>query len=153
MADAPKHTNEELRKIAKDFLNGHPKGIFGVLDEKGLPTTSLMLYVIDDDLNVYFGTKTSFSKYTHIINNPVVALTVVEGTDDPLKVVDMRGDVTEVPMEDLPEIFTLFKEKNPAQYFVEGADDFTMFKLTPHFMRWLDGSSGALERADIDLKG
>ena len=52
-----------LKETVKDFLNAHRKAIFAIIDKKGLPTTSLMLYAIDDDLNVYFGTCRSFGKY------------------------------------------------------------------------------------------
>jgi len=151
MSDTPTHTQEELRQIIKDFLEGHCKGVFGILDEKGLPTTSLMLYAVDDSLNVYFGTRKAFSKYAHIIANPVVALSVIEEKLDPLRVIDMRGDITEVPADELEKTHAFFKSKNLSKYYVEGAEDFTMFKMVPHFMRWLDAGSGELQRVDLDV--
>lgn len=141
----------ELRSTVIDFLDGHRKAVFGILDEKGLPTTSLMLYAIDDDMNVFFGTRKAFSKYEHIIQNPVVSLSVIEEVLDPLKVVDMRGDVVELSAEETEKIHTFFKTKNPAKYYVEGAEDFVMFKLTPHFVRWLDAESGELEIMDLGI--
>lgn len=140
----------KLRETIISFLNNHRKAVFSILDEKGLPTTSLMLYVIDDEMNVYFGTRKCFSKYEHICAHPVVSLSVIEEVLDPLKVVDMRGDVTEVPEEELEKIHTFFKSKNPSKYYVEGADDFVMFKLTPHFVRWLDAASGDLSIVDLE---
>ena len=108
-----------------------------------------MLYVIDDELNVFFGTRKAFSKYQHIIDNPVVSLSVIEEVLDPLKVVDIRGDVEELSPEDKENVHAFFKTKNPSKYYVEGAEDFTMFKLKPHFMRWLDASSGQLSIIDL----
>ena len=108
-----------------------------------------MLYVIDDELNVFFGTRKAFSKYQHIIDNPVVSLSVIEEVVDPLKVVDIRGDVTQLSPEDQEKVHSFFKEKNPAKYYVEGAEDFVMFKLTPHFVRWLDAASGELSIVDL----
>lgn len=142
---------ENLKATIKDFLNAHRKGVFAILDEKGLPTTSLMLYVIDDGLNVYFGTRKSFTKYKHVIAKPVVSLSVIEESVDPLKVVDIRGDVKEIPAEKLTETLTFFKSKNDSKFYVEGFDDFVMFKLVPHFMRWLDAESGELSIIDLDL--
>ncbi|MCA9354836.1 MAG: pyridoxamine 5'-phosphate oxidase family protein [Candidatus Kaiserbacteria bacterium] len=139
----------QLRQTIIDFLNQHRKAVFSILDEKGLPTTSLMLYVIDDELNVFFGTRKAFSKYQHIIDNPVVSLSVIEEVVDPLKVVDIRGDVTQLSPEDQEKVHSFFKEKNPAKYYVEGAEDFVMFKLTPHFVRWLDAASGELSIVDL----
>lgn len=142
----------ELRNTIISFLNGHRKAVFSILDEEGLPTTSLMLYVVDDDLNVFFGTRKAFSKYAHLMEHPVVSLSVIEEVIDPLKVVDMRGCVEELCDEDCEKVHAWFKEKNPAKYYVEGAEDFTMFKLTPHFVRWLDAESGNLEIVDLHVK-
>lgn len=139
----------DLRHIIIDFLNNHRKAVFSILDEHGLPTTSLMLYVVDDELNVFFGTRRMFSKYQHIKDHPVVSLSVIEEKIDPLKVVDMRGDVTELSPEDQEKVHAWFKTKNPAKYYVEGAEDFVMFKLVPHFVRWLDAESGSLEIVDL----
>ncbi len=139
----------ELRQTVIDFLNNHRKAVFSILDADGLPTTSLMLYVIDDEMNVYFGTRKAFSKYEHVRNHPIVSLSVIEEVLDPLKVVDLRGTVTEVPAEETESIHAFFKSKNPAKYYVEGAEDFVMFKLKPDFVRWLDASSGELSIIDL----
>ncbi len=140
----------QLRQTIINFLNNHRKAVFSILDEHGLPTTSLMLYVIDDEMNVFFGTRRSFAKYQHIINHPIVSLSVIEEVLDPLKVVDIRGDVEELTTEDQANVHAFFKEKNPAKYYVEGAEDFVMFKLTPHFVRWLNAASGDLSIVDLN---
>lgn len=141
----------ELRQTVMDFLNSHRKAVFGILDDNGLPTTSLMLYVVDDEMNIFFGTRKAFSKYPHLKENPVVSLSVIEEVLDPLKVVDMRGEVYELSPEDTENVHTWFKTKNPSKYYVEGAEDFTMFKLVPHFVRWLDAESGNLEIIDLGV--
>jgi general stress protein 26 len=142
-------TKAELRQTVINFLNNHRKAVFAILDNEGMPTTSLMLYVIDDEMNVYFGTRKVFSKYATLQNNPTVALSVIEEALDPLKVVDLRGTVTEIPPEQTAEIHTFFKSKNQSKYYVEGADDFVMFKMAPEFVRWLDASSGELSIIDV----
>jgi general stress protein 26 len=139
----------QLRQTIIDFLNNHRKAVFSILDDEGLPTTSLMLYVIDDELNVFFGTRMAFTKYRHILEHPVVSLSVIEEAVDPLKVVDIRGEVTQLSASDQENVHTWFKTKNPAKYYVEGAEDFVMFKLTPHFVRWLDAESGELSIVDL----
>lgn len=140
---------KNLRETVINFLNNHRKAVFAIIDEKGLPTTSLMLYAIDDELNVYFGTRKSFSKYAHIIAQPIISLSVIEEVLDPLKVVDLRGEAKEIPEDKLDEIHTFFKSKNTAKYYVEGAEDFVMFKMQPSFIRWLDAASGELQIIDL----
>ncbi len=149
----PQSNAPELREKIKNFLNNHRKAVFSILDSKGLPTTSLMLYVIDDELNVYFGTRKAFSKYSELLQNPVVSLSVIEEVIDPLKVTDIRGTVTEIPAEELEQTHEFFKSKNSAKYYVEGAEDFVMFKLKPDFMRWLDAETGELTITDFQING
>ncbi len=141
--------NQELAHIVREFLNNHRKAIFAINDDNGLPTTSLLLYIIDDELSVFFGTRRAFGKYGHILKNPTVSLSVVEEALDPLKVVDIRGDVTELSKEDGERVHAFFKSKNQSKYYVEGADDFVMFKLVPKFIRWADASSGELKIVNL----
>jgi general stress protein 26 len=138
-----------LRSLVVSFLNAHRKAVFAVLDKNGLPTTSLMLYAIDDDLNVYFGTRRSFGKYADVKAQPVISLSVIEESLDPLRVVDIRGTAFEVPDEECGKTCAFFKTKNPAKYYVEGAPDFVMFKLVPSFVRYLDATSGELTMEDL----
>lgn len=139
----------ELKTTIINFLDNHRKAVFAILDQNGLPTTSLMLYVVDEHLNVFFGTRKSFSKYQHILEHPIVSLSVIEEKVDPLKVVDIRGKVEELSPEDMHNVHTWFKTKNDSKYYVEGAEDFVMFKLTPQFVRWLDAASGELSIVDL----
>ncbi len=140
-----------VRRNVITFLDKHHKAIFAILDKNGLPTTSLMLYAIDDDINVYFGTRRSFGKYADIKQQPIVSLSVIEEGLDPLKVVDVRGTAFEVPDEECGKTCAFFKTKNPLKYYVEGAPDFVMFKLVPNFVRLADATSGELTITDLIL--
>jgi general stress protein 26 len=142
---------EHLRETIATFLNAHRKAVFAILDKNGLPTTSLMLYAIDDELNVYFGTRRSFGKYADIKQQPIISLSVIEEAVDPLKVVDIRGTAFEVPDEECGTTCSFFKTKNPAKYYIEDSPDFVMFKLVPTFVRYLDATSGELTFKDLDL--
>lgn len=135
---------DALKDVVRDFLNKHRKAVFATVDDAGMPHTSLMLYAIDDELNVYFGTRKSYKKYAQLLAHPYLALSVIEEQLDPLRVVDIRGMATVVPEEETASRLAFFKEKNPSKYYVEGAEDFVMFKVTPSFIRWLDAESGEL---------
>jgi uncharacterized pyridoxamine 5'-phosphate oxidase family protein len=139
-----------LRQTVIDFLNQHRKAVFAILDDDGLPTTSLMLYVIDDEMNVFFGTRKAFRKYKHLHQHPIVSLSVIQEVLDPLRVVDLRGEARELSQDDARNVYEFFKSKNPSKYYVEEAEDFTMFKLIPHFVRWLDAESGELSIVDLE---
>ncbi|MEK7152302.1 MAG: pyridoxamine 5'-phosphate oxidase family protein [Patescibacteria group bacterium] len=137
-------SEKELSGIIKDFLNGHRKAVLSTVGDDEHPTTSLMLYAIDDDLNVYFGTRKTFGKYSVIKRHPYVSLTVVEEKLDPLKAIEIRGKVEFIPEDKTAEMLGFFESKNPSKYYVKGAPDFVMFKVTPSFVRFLDASSGEL---------
>ena len=142
---------ENLKETIKGFLNTHRKAVFAILDKQGFPTTSLMLYAIDDELNVYFGTRRSFGKYADIRKQPVVSLSVVEEVLDPRAVVDMRGIAIEVPDEECGTTCSFFKTKNPSKYYIDEAEDFVMFKIVPNFIRFADSRSGELKIADLPI--
>ncbi len=144
-------THAELRATVRQFLNQHRKAIFAINDVHGFPTTSLMLYAIDDDLAVYFGTRRAFGKYADLQNNPMVSLSVVEEALDPLKVVDIRGKAIQIADEECEKVHAFFKSKNPSKYYVEDAEDFVMFKITPSFIRWADATSGSLTLTDLPV--
>lgn len=141
--------DQNLAQEVREFLNNHRKAIFAINDDSGLPTTSLMLYAVDDEFNVYFGTRRGFGKYQHILKNPVISLSVMEEKIDPLKVADIRGSARELSQEEGEVAHSFFKTKNQSKYYVEGADDFVMFKIVPNFIRWADASSGELKIVNL----
>lgn len=142
---------ETLREVVRDFLNDHRKAVFATVDSEKVPHTSLMLYVIDDELNVYFGTRKAFKKYEQLLEHPEIALSIIEEKLDPLKVVDIRGQAVPISEAETKEALAFFKSKNPSKYYVEGADDFVMFKITPTFIRWLDAETGELTMTCADV--
>jgi uncharacterized pyridoxamine 5'-phosphate oxidase family protein len=140
-----------LRTVVRQFLDEHRKAVFATIDDKGEPRTSLMLYAIDDDLSVYFGTRRSFKKYPELLAHPKVSLSVIEEKLDPLRVVDIQGTAAEVPVAETEKTLHFFKGKNMSRYYVESADDFVMFKITPTVVRWLDATSGELSIQYLDI--
>lgn len=140
-----------LRKTVYEFLDTHKKAVFATVDDDKQPHTSLMLYAVDTDLSVYFGTRKSFKKYGQLKKHPIVALSVIEEKIDPLRVVDIHGKAVEVPAEETKETLIYFKGKNMSKYYVEDADDFAMFKIVPTSVRYLDATTGELTTQYVDV--
>ena len=151
MSIAQKTNDLALREQAKVFLNAHRKMILTVLDQNGHPNSSLMLYVIDDDFNFYFGTCKCFGKYSALQKDARVSVAVVEEKLDPLLVVDVQGIAEEIPEEKTKETLGWFVSKNPAEYYVKDAEDFVMFRIKPQGVRWLDATSGELKVYDLSM--
>lgn len=135
--------------IARQFLNDHHKGIFTVLDKEGAPSSSLLHYAIDDELNFYIGTKKAFGKYEAMKKDSRVAMAVVEESADPLRVADMQGQAEEVPPEETAKLHEWFESKNTQKHYVKDADDFVMFRIKPTSLRFMDASGGELKITDL----
>ncbi len=141
----------DVRRAVAAFLAAHRKAVLATVGDDEHPTTSLMLYAADDNLDVYFGTRKSFAKYKVFQRHPYASLSVVEETLDPLRTVEIRGKIVFVPEGETAERLRWFTSKNPSEYYVKGAPDFVMFKVVPSFVRWLDASSGELKIEQVEL--
>lgn len=140
--------DKHLKEDVLNFLNAHRKAVFAITSE-GRPSASLMLYVIDDDLNFYLGTRKGFIKYDRLKENPNVAIAVVEEGMDPLRVVQVQGSVEFIPEEETEKTLKFFESKNSSKYYVKDAPDFIMFKVIPSRIRWVDATSGDLATHNI----
>lgn len=104
-----------------------------------------MLYVVEDvEPVLYWGTKKSFRKYTNLLANPHVAITIMQSSQDPLVTLQIEGVAEFIKPEQEEYVYSLFDHKNPSKFFVRGAADFVLFKVVPTWMRYLDGTSGQL---------
>ena len=140
---------EKAHDIVIKFLDKHRKAVLATVGEDEHPTTSLMLYAADANLNVFFGTRKSFGKWKIFKHHPFASLTVVEEKQDPLKAVEIRGKIEFVPEEETSETLRWFEAKNPSEYYIKDAEDFVMFKVVHTLVRWLDASSGKIVMEEI----
>lgn len=141
--------DSEFKATVLSFLNRHHKMVLASIEADGSPNTSLLLFAVDDDLNVYFGTRKAFGKYAALKKEGRVALSVIQEDVDPLKSVDMDGVAEEIGEGNLKATLEWFTQKNTSKYYVKDAPDFTMFKITPSSIRWLDATSGELQMHDL----
>jgi general stress protein 26 len=144
-----KEVTPEIRDEALAFLNQHKKMVLSILDIEKHPNSSLLLYAVDDEFKMYFGTCKHFGKYAALSADPHVSLAVVEEKIDPLKVIDMQGRVEEISSQKTSETLKFFESKNSSKFYVKGEKDFVMFKVIPTHVRWLDASDGKLQMYDI----
>jgi len=144
-----KKTAAQLNETILHFLNNHRKMVLSLTDKNGRPTSSLLLYTIDDDLNFYFGTLKSFGKYEILLNNPNVAIIVVEETLDPMQVIDVIGTVKQVPEHKIAYLKKEFSIKNQSKSYIKDKEDFVMFKVKPTNIRFLNAAFGSLYRYDM----
>ncbi len=144
-------SQSDLKKVVFDFLDSHKKAVFASVDADGQPHTNLMLYAIDDNLNLYFGTRRSYGKYSRILQNPSLSITIAEEKLDPLRTVDIHGKAEEVPETDTLATLAYLKGKNLSKYYVQGEPDFVMFKVVPTMIRYQDATLGELTIQHLEV--
>ena len=141
---------KDLKSRIWYFLNNQDKMVLAYTNEAGEPVQSYMLYVIDDDFNIYFGTLKRFAKYEALVNNPPLSIFVAEEKEKPLIATTLKATIIK-EYQDREEIDTLLKDfarKNSCKYFIKDQDDFVIFKAKILSARMVDGSQGKLIRYD-----
>ncbi len=134
------------------FLNKANKMILGYTNSLGEPVQSVMLYVVDDDMNIYFGTLIRFPKYELLVQNPPLSIVVQDENGEDRAASLKAAIVQEISEPDeIRKIMTVFKEKNTCKYYLRDQDDFVIFKAKILSARLIDGSSGTLRRYDLNL--
>jgi general stress protein 26 len=146
-------SEEEIRAMIWYFLDTNNKMALSFIDEVGEPKISFMLYAIDDDLNLYFGTLKSFIKYKSLNKKPILAAMIQEEKREPVKVVNLRMQIEEEidDKERLKKLLKWFATKNACKYYIKDREDFVMFKAKTLSARLTDGSFGRLIRYDLNL--
>ncbi len=144
---------ETLHKMIYTYLDKYNKMILAYNNEAGEPVQSLMLYAIDEDFNIHFGTLKRFPKYEALVQNPPLSITVQEEKENGYKVATIKAVITEElsEKEKLQERLNWFRTKNSCEYYLENEEDFVMFKAQILSARLLDGSDGSLVRFDLTL--
>ena len=145
---------EDIRKLRADaleFLETHRKMSLATLDKEGHPSVSMVLYAVDEQFNIFFGTRKVFGKYHALIADAHTSLTIVEGKVDPLKVVEIHGMAEAIPSERMSELLAWFTKKNPSPFYIKDEEDLVMFKIVPSNIKWIDASSGVLMPHDITV--
>ena len=96
------HMNTSTRTKAKDFLNTHHLGVLSTVSDSNEPWGSAIYFALDDDLNCYFVTREDTRKFHNIDEQPLVAMTVVDETEQ--TTVQLQGKISKVPAADIMEV-------------------------------------------------
>lgn len=126
------------------FLHSKSIAVVSTLSPAGLPTSATVYFVVDDDFNFYFITKTFSRKFKNLSTNPNASMVV--GTDNEPATAQIEGKVERVVdhaifMEKFRQFEEIFSHNSyVAPIFQMAPDDnnLVMFKLVPNWLRWLD---------------
>lgn len=139
----PEETHNKHKKV-HDFLHHHPVGVLSTVSPDGTPWGAAVYYIVDEDFNFFFVTRTKTIKYQNLDKNPFAAFTIADGPTQ--TTVQVSGKISKVPIQDYVDIyFDKFAKIRP-----EGNPDWTPplsrlhmgnympFRLTPTRLHYAD---------------
>lgn len=85
-----------------EFMQAAHLGVLSTVDQHGKPWGSAIYFVVDEDLNCYFVTRTGTSKYKNLKGQPHVALTVVDA--EAQTTVQLAGKVSKLHADQYHDI-------------------------------------------------
>lgn len=143
---------EHPKKLALEFLNDQFIAEIATATNDGKPSASVILFVVDDDLNLYFATHRDSFKAKNLLDNARVSYAVWEhgtylvqadGEAIPLTETDKHTHI----LDQLADAATKDKDFWPPIFRISG-DDYIIFKVRPTWMRMLDLSRSSVRQED-----
>jgi uncharacterized protein YhbP (UPF0306 family) len=148
-----KSDSPEYKKVY-DFLRQHPMGILSTAAGPESVWGAAIYYLADEDLNIYFVTRTGTQKYKNLESHPFVALTVADAEQQ--ITVQLSGKVDRMPINKYMNVFFDkfaamrpdgdYQWAPPIDKVHEG--NYMPLQLTPSFLQYAD-----FGRRRIEVKG
>jgi len=148
--------NVPTRKDVFNFLTKHSVAVLATVSEKHAPHASAMYFVVDEELNFFFLTKSSTRRFLHIQTNDQVAI-VVSANNSPQSVqIEGKASIISDPWQQR-NIVNQVAEKSasqgkkfwppPVSQLQDG--EIAILKVTPTVCCYCDFFGGEPGRAKI----
>lgn len=114
------------KKRALEIVNRNKVGMFGSVDENGIPYIKAMLYIKNEDLRIFwFCSNTSSKRAGQIVKNPDTCLYFYEGYEGV-----MLSGKAEISYDD--EMRRAFRDDNMYYHYPQGPQDpdYMLIKFT-----------------------
>jgi len=153
-----KPSKEEIRKLILDYLSKN-KRMSLATSKDDVPWAATVMYAYDNDLNIYFLSKTETRKVQNILANSKVAATINEitGGIGKVKGVQLEGECQIVSKLEAVVVYVLFlkrffwlKDHIPSvgEMFSKLIQD-RLFKITPERIYYLDDELFGLQGREM----
>jgi uncharacterized protein YhbP (UPF0306 family) len=134
-------TTLDLPPTVLEFLQGHQILTLATASSAGIPRASTFLYV-NDGPHLYFWTRAITTTARHVQQNPVIAFTIDEYTDDlhQTRGVQGAGECSVVLQgEQIARVADLFGQKFPS--LAPGSTmSISFFRITPTDLEFIDNT-------------
>lgn len=122
-------------------MRAHPACVLSTMAPGSQPEAATVLFAVEDDFSLYFGTDRKYRKYNNLLGNPRAAVVVGTAPDDPREV-QIEGEIEMLEgSEDAELVKKVFETRNPAMVpFLKLP--LVYFRLRPTWVRFLDETKG-----------
>lgn len=113
------------------------------VDDSAQPHACNVNYVYDNDLNFYFVSNLKTNHAQHILKREQVAATIYTPFTRPAEIrgLQIKAHCHPQPPENFDQIWQLYRQQIPdVEHFEPIARSETMFKLSPHYLKWIDNT-------------
>lgn len=151
----------DTRAIAHAFLTSHKTGTLATVGSDGRPHASLVVYVFDEDFNIYFMTLRTSRKFAALSMHEDVAFTISsEAVPQTLQIEGKAADISSEyeagsKKDDIFELLIKNSSFNAPISKMDTAQT-AIIRITPAWVRWADyafSEDGNTEIwKEIDLK-
>ncbi len=137
-----------LEDDVKEFLHNSRTAALATIDDEGLPHAANVQYASDVDMRLYFVSDPDSAHSRHVAKRRTVAVTVYSHNDRPdqIRGVQIHGICEAMESEEERnaawELYTAkyaFVTSLPMRKMVE---EQTFYRITPHWLRWIDNRRG-----------
>lgn len=130
--------DQHQKQLLATLLGNNKLATLSTISSDGTPQSALVAFAEDNDLNLYFQTRSATRKYANLTNNAKVSI-VIGWSLDSLKTLQYEGNAVEV--KGSAEIKDLFINKeSPSTVEYLNHSDARFFKVTPTWLRYSDYS-------------
>ncbi len=146
--------SEILTFLRKNFI------MSAAVSADDAPSSTILLYYVDDDLNFYFATHTDSYKTRKLQKNPKISLSIWQHKE---MLIQVDGNAEEVKessrkleiVDHLAESANKGEDFWPPLFRIAG-EDYIVFKITPTWIRKLDLTRDTMTQEDspfTEIKG
>ena len=141
--------SEDVKKIV-EFIKVHPLGVLGTVSVTGEPFGAAVYFGTDDELNLYFITKSETQKNKNIVENTLVSMTFADEASE--QTVEAGGEVSVIMNNEQRHeaIAALSQVKHASNDWLPplpkiDAGYYIVYKVTPSYARLISYDNKGIE--------
>jgi nitroimidazol reductase NimA-like FMN-containing flavoprotein (pyridoxamine 5'-phosphate oxidase superfamily) len=124
-------------QACRDFLLENEYAVIAS-SNKNVPSAAVVMYIMDENWNIYFFTRKSTTKHKNLLENKHIALVVGTGPESiTTQVTGTARELSEAEADEWMDEFLIKREGYYATFLKLQGSDFVGYVVKPSEIRWL----------------